>query len=48
MDSCDTWWVQQHANLSDNPLDYNLGFFDFGRYHKAPDTAKYAFDKVGD
>jgi hypothetical protein len=23
-------------------------FFDFGRYHKAPDTAKYAFDKVGD
>jgi hypothetical protein len=32
----------------DNPLEHNLGFFDFGRYHKAPDTAKYAFDKVGD
>jgi hypothetical protein len=29
-------------------LEHNLGFFDFGRYHKAPDTAKYAFDKVGD
>jgi hypothetical protein len=48
MDTCDTRWVQQHANLSDNPLEHNLGFFDFGRYHKAPDTAKYAFDKVGD
>jgi hypothetical protein len=48
MDTCDTWWVHQNANLSDNPLEHNLGFFDFGRYHKAPDTAKYAFDKVGD
>jgi hypothetical protein len=48
IDTCDTRWVQQHANLSDNPLEHNLGFFDFGKYHKAPDTAKYAFDKVGD
>jgi hypothetical protein len=48
MDTCDTRWVQQHANLSDNPLEHNLGFFAFGKYHKAPDTAKYAFDKVGD
>jgi hypothetical protein len=31
-----------------NLLEHNLGFFDFGRYHKAPDTAKYAFDNVGD
>jgi hypothetical protein len=48
MDTCDTRWVQQNANLMDNPLEHNLGFFDFGRYHKALDTAKYAFDKVGD
>jgi hypothetical protein len=48
MDTCDTRWVQQNANLTDNPLEHNLGFFDFGKYHKAPDTAKYAFDKVGD
>jgi hypothetical protein len=48
MDTCDTRWVQQHANLSFNPLEHNLGFFDFGRYHKVPDTAKYAFDKVDD
>jgi hypothetical protein len=48
MDTCDTRWVQQNANLMDNPLEHNLGFFDFGRYHKAPDTAKYAFNKVGD
>jgi hypothetical protein len=48
MDTCDTRWVQQNANLvSDNPLEHNLGFFDFGKYHKAPDTAKYAFNKVG-
>jgi hypothetical protein len=46
--SVNTRWVQQHANLSDNPLEHNLEFFNFGRYHKAPDTAKYAFDKVGD
>jgi hypothetical protein len=49
MDTCGTRWVQQNANLSDNPLEHNLGFFDFGRYLKAPDDiAKYAFDKVGD
>jgi hypothetical protein len=48
MDTCDTRWVQQNANLTDNPLEHNLGFFDFERYHKAPDTTKYAFDKVGD
>jgi hypothetical protein len=48
MDTCDTRWVQQNANLMDNPLEHNLGFFDFGRYHKASDTAKYAFHKVGD
>ena len=44
----DTKWIQQQVNLHDNPLEHNLGFFDFGKYHKAPETAKYAFDRVQD
>jgi hypothetical protein len=34
--------------LKDNPLEHNLGFFDFGKYHKAADDANFAFEKVGD
>ena len=34
--------------MQDNPLEHNLGFFDFGRYHKAADGAKHAFEKVGE
>ncbi len=48
IDSMDTRWVQRHANLRNNPLEHNLGFFDFGRYHKAPDDANYAFDRAAD
>ena len=48
VDSSDTRWVQQTATLQDNPLEHNLGFFDFGKYHKAANDAKYAFEKVGE
>jgi hypothetical protein len=44
----DTRWVQQQVKLQDNPLEHNLGFFDFGKYHKAPNDAKYAFDRAED
>ena len=44
----DTRLLQQATTIQDNPLEHNLGFFDFGKYHKAPSDAKYAFDKVGD
>ncbi len=36
------------AQLQNNPLERNLGFFDFGRYHKADATSKFAFEKVGE
>jgi hypothetical protein len=48
LDSTDTRWLAQATNLRNNPLEHNLGFFDFGRYHKAPDDAKYAFDRAED
>jgi hypothetical protein len=48
LDSIDTRWLAQATNLRNNPLEHNLGFFDFGRYHKAPDDAKYAFDRAED
>jgi hypothetical protein len=47
MDSSDTRLLQQTTELKDNPLDHNLGFFDFGKYHKAADDANCAFKKVG-
>ena len=40
--------MQQSATLKDNPLEHNLGFFDFGRYHKAVDGSKHAFEKIGE
>ena len=48
IDSTDTRWMQQSATLKDNPLEHNLGFFDFGRYHKAADGSKHAFEKIGE
>jgi hypothetical protein len=48
IDSADTRWVQQQSTLQDNPLEHNLGFFDFGKYHKAANDEKYAFDKAED
>ena len=48
VDSLDMRWVQQTATLQDNPLEHNLGFFDFGKYHKAANDAKYALEKVGE
>jgi hypothetical protein len=48
VDSSDTRLLQQTAELKDNPLEHNLGFFDFGKYHKAADDANFAFEKVGD
>ncbi len=36
------------TSLQDNPLEHHLGLWDFGRYVKAPDDAKYAFEKVED
>jgi hypothetical protein len=35
-------------DLVNNPLEQNLGFFDFGRYHKAADEADYAFVRVNE
>ena len=48
VDSTDTRWVQQTATLQHNPLEHNLGFFDFRKYHKAANDTKYAFEKVGE
>jgi hypothetical protein len=30
----------------DNPLEQNLGFFDFGKYHQAAADADYGFVQV--
>jgi hypothetical protein len=34
--------------LADNPLEKNLGFFDFGKYSLAPDDAKFAYVKINE
>ena len=48
LDSTDYRWVERTRSLQDNPLEHNLGFFDFGKYHKAAEGAKHAFEKVNE
>ena len=48
LDAADSRWLQRVSQLQDNPLERNLGFFDFGKYHKAAEGAKHAFEKVGE
>ena len=47
LDSTDYRWVERTKSLQDNPLEHNLGFFDFGKYHKAAEGAKHAFSREG-
>jgi hypothetical protein len=36
------------GELANNPLEKNLGFFDFGKYTLAPDDAAFAFIKINE
>ncbi len=48
VDTTDTRFTQMEGQLASNPLEKNLGFFDFGKYTKAPDNADFAFVKINE
>jgi hypothetical protein len=48
LDSADTRFAQLENELVRNPLEQNLGFFDFGRFHQAAATADHAFVRVNE
>jgi hypothetical protein len=48
VDTMDTRLSQLDGPLADNPLEKNLGFFDFGKYTLAPDDANFAYVKVNE
>jgi hypothetical protein len=48
VDTTDTRFAQMEGQLAANPLEKNLGFFDFGKYTKAPDDADFAFVKINE
>jgi hypothetical protein len=43
INSLDTRFPKMDQYLVNNPLEQNLGFFDFEKYHKAADNAYYTF-----
>jgi hypothetical protein len=44
----DTRLAEMEGELVSNPLERNLGFYDFGRYTKAADDTGFAFEKMND
>jgi hypothetical protein len=46
MDSMDTRLMRMKGEIVHNPLEQNLGLFDFGSYHQADPNAPYAFERV--
>jgi hypothetical protein len=48
VDTLDSRLAQMDGELANNPLEKNLGFFDFGKYTLAPDDAAFAFVKVNE
>jgi hypothetical protein len=48
LDSLDTRFAKMDQDLVNNPLEQNLGFFDFGKYHKAAANTDYAFVRVNE
>jgi hypothetical protein len=48
VDTLDSRLAQMKGQLANNPLEKNLGFFDFGKYTLAPEDAAFAFVKIND
>jgi hypothetical protein len=48
VDTLDTRLSEMEGDLVSNPLERNLGFYDFGNYTTAPGDAEFAFEKIGD
>jgi hypothetical protein len=48
VDALDTRLAEMEGDLVSNPLEQNLGFFEFGKYTTAPGDADYAFEKIND
>jgi hypothetical protein len=48
IDTMDTRFAKMKRDLIDNPLEQNLGFFDFGKYHQAAEDADYGFVRVNE
>jgi hypothetical protein len=42
----DTRLAEMEGKLVSNPLERNLGFYEFGRYTKAAEGSDFAFDKI--
>ena len=48
VDTLDTRLAEMEGALVSNPLERNLGFYDFGKYTTAPGDANFAFEKIAD
>jgi hypothetical protein len=48
LDTSDTRLSALGQELVPNPLEQNLGFFEFGKYVRAPPEAEFAFDRIED
>jgi hypothetical protein len=48
VDSLDTRLAEMEGELASNPLERNLGFYNFGKHTMAPGDASFAFNKIGD
>jgi hypothetical protein len=44
----DTRLAEMEGKLVSNPLERNLGFYDFGRYTAVKKQAEHAFEKIND
>jgi hypothetical protein len=43
IDGTDKRWIEWNNKLKPHPLEENLGFYNFGKYVRAPDDAKHAY-----
>jgi hypothetical protein len=48
VDTLDTRLAEMEGDLVSNPLEQNLGFFEFGKHATAPDDADHTFEKIND
>jgi hypothetical protein len=48
IDTTDTRFANMKRDLVNNPLEHNLGLFDFGKYHQATEDSEYAFVRVNE
>ena len=48
VNTMNTQFANEIAELVEKPLEYNVGLFDFGKFRQVPETELFACEKINE